>query len=100
MNDFERKLRDTPLRQPPAALRAEILAALPANQPAALNWREWLWPPPPAWIALAAVWLVLFSIESIANRTPVKSTAIGAGKTPSPESLFAFRNEQVLALTR
>ena len=31
MNDFERKLRDTPLRQPPAEWRAEILDALPAN---------------------------------------------------------------------
>ncbi len=31
MNDFERKLRNTPLRQPPAEWRAEILGALPAN---------------------------------------------------------------------
>ena len=37
MNDFERKLRDTPLRQPPAEWRAEILDALPANDAPAEN---------------------------------------------------------------
>ena len=31
MNDFERKLRDTPLRRPPAEWRAEILKAPPAT---------------------------------------------------------------------
>ena len=32
MNDFERKLRDTPLRQPPAELRDEILGPLAAKE--------------------------------------------------------------------
>ena len=37
MNDFERKLRDTPLRQPPAKWRAEILDPLPAHDAPAEN---------------------------------------------------------------
>ena len=36
MNDFERKLRETPLRQPPAQLRDEILG-MPAAEPVAGN---------------------------------------------------------------
>jgi hypothetical protein len=50
------------------ALRA---AALPdRRQPSTLNsqpapwWREWLWPCPRAWAALAAVWVVLFLVNS------------------------------------
>ena len=100
MNDFERKLHATPLRQPPADWRAEILGALPAPQPAALNWREWLWPAPPAWLALAAIWLVLFTIESLTVGTAPTPAPAHSGKTTLPDSLFTLRNEQVLALTR
>lgn len=98
MNDFERKLSDTPLRRPPAGWRDEILSALPANQPPAASWREWLWPPPRAWAALAAVWLILFAIDFAAS--PVASTKAVAAKPPPPDSLLAFHTEQALALLR
>lgn len=96
MNDFERKLRDTPLRQPPAAWRAETLAALPANQPATLNWPAWLWPAPSAWAALAAVWLILFALDFAT--APSATGRPVAAKPPPPDSLLAFHNEQALAL--
>ena len=93
MNDFERKLRDTPMRTPPRGWRAEILAALPANQPAALRWRAWLWPSPRAWAALAAIWLVLIAIESFTGTplqtpSPLPTIAI---ETPPPDSLIAYQ---------
>ena len=100
MNDFERKLRDTPLRTPPREWRGEIPGALPANQPAALNWRAWLWPAPPAWLALAAVWLALFTIESISSHTTAPPARATLGKVPPADSLFASRHEQMLLLMR
>ncbi len=59
MNDFERKLSQQPFRQPPADLRAAIFA-LPENVvvPARWTWRDWFWPSPQAWAALAALWVV------------------------------------------
>ena len=59
MNDFEDRLRRTPLRLPPSEWRDEVLA--PARQ----NWRKELWPSLSAWAALAAVWLVLLAIERL-----------------------------------
>ena len=87
MNDFERKLHDVPLRTPPCEWRAEILAALPANHSAALNWREWLWPPPAAWVALAAVWLVIFAVDAVT--TPASAPA-ATFKLPPSDSLLAL----------
>ena len=63
MNDFERKLAAQPFREPPADLRRAVLAACePAPR---AGWREWLWPSPAAWGALAALWLAFFAIERI-----------------------------------
>ena len=100
MNDFERKLRDTPLRPPPAEWRAEILAALPNHQPAASRWHEWLWPPPLAWGTLAAIWIVLCAIEFSLGTASVKPGPHPAFKMPAPESLLMLRKEQALALMR
>ncbi len=66
MNDFEQKLAAQPFREPPAGLRAEILRAC-AAAPAAWTWRDWLWPSPPAWAALAALWLV-FAVVQFSDR--------------------------------
>lgn len=99
MNDFERKLHETPLRRPPQELREQILSELPASAPAA-SWREWLWPAPPAWLALAAVWLVLFTIEGTSGTKSPNRASRGVFKMPPPELLLALRNEQALALMR
>ena len=100
MNDFEHKLRDTPLRRPPAAWRGEILAAIPANRSAVANWREWLWPPPIAWAALAAVWLILLTIELASGGMPARLARGSTSNTVPPDSLLALRHEQALALMR
>ncbi|MBM3861976.1 MAG: hypothetical protein FJ395_20320 [Verrucomicrobia bacterium] len=55
MNDrFEEKLRSQQFRQVPASWRREIINVAPA--PA---WREWLWPSPVAWGAVAAAWALI-----------------------------------------
>ena len=87
MNDFEDRLRRTPLRMPPPEWRDQILAA-----PAHRNWRAELWPSLSAWAALAAVWLVLLAIERLTappnggqeRRPPV------AIELPSSDSLLAY----------
>ena len=62
MNDFECKLAAQPFREPPADLRRAILAACePAPR---AGWREWLWPAPAAWGALAALWLAFFAVNA------------------------------------
>jgi hypothetical protein len=61
MNDFERKLAAQPFRTPPAELRRTVLAACEPAPRAA--WREWLWPSPTAWGALAAVWLLCLAAD-------------------------------------
>jgi hypothetical protein len=62
MNDFERKLAAQPFREPPADLRRTILAACEPTPRG--GWREWLWPAPAAWAALAALWLAFFAVDA------------------------------------
>ena len=71
-DDFEQQLQQQAPRIIPATWRAEILdsarasasprRALPAPQ--STGWREWVWPHPQAWGALAAVWIVILAIHS------------------------------------
>lgn len=59
MNDFERKLSQQGFRMPPSEWREEILG--PATKVVAFRswtWRDWFWPSPQAWGALAALWIV------------------------------------------
>ncbi len=72
-DDFESKLRGTPLRQPPPELRAEIFSSLPTNPSPASHWREWLHAAHRAWLAfdvrkirpLTAAVLVLVSLTTL-----------------------------------
>jgi hypothetical protein len=54
MSDLENKLRSLAFREPPQDLRRRVLAAAPA----ARTWRDWFWPSPIAWAAVAAIWLI------------------------------------------
>jgi hypothetical protein len=74
MNDFEDRLRRTPLRTPPSEWRNEVVLAASAHR----NWRAEIWPSLSAWGALAAVWLLLFAIERFAA-----PTGGGQGHAPS-----------------
>jgi hypothetical protein len=87
---FEQRLQEQPLRQPPAEWRREILGAarlvnraddrLPAT---AHGWswvalRQWLWPCPEAWAALAAAWIASAALSLATPSTPAAS--------PEPEA--------------
>ena len=84
MNDFERQLSNQPLRQPPSEWRAGILSATEKIITPVWTWRDWFWPSPATWGALAAVWVGAFvlagsgqpsSEKSMEKRTPVFSVA-------------------------
>jgi hypothetical protein len=88
MNDFEDRLRRTPLRTPPPEWRNEVLLAASAPR----NWRAEIWPSLSAWGALAAVWLLLFAIERLtappdAAQEQPPSFAI---EPPSSDSFLAY----------
>lgn len=90
MNDFERKLAGQPFRQPPPDLRAAIFGA-PANviESGRWTWRDWFWPSPEVWGALAALWIV-FAVLSLGDRPPATDrTALGHQK-PAEFTLLTF----------
>jgi hypothetical protein len=70
-DEFETELEKQNLRPVPPAWRAEILEAAHAARPSRpcndvrlpAWWRDWLWPCPQAWGALAAVWLIIFVLR-------------------------------------
>src|SRR5262245_13178174 len=108
-DELERQLQRQTLRSVPAAWKEEILQAaqaavrcrartVPARSTSA--WREWLWPAPPAWAGLAAVWLlivVLHFSDSVSDPSP----ASHGDFRPSPEvlSVLAEQRRWLLELT-
>ena len=64
MSDLENKLRSLAFREPPQDIRRRVLAATPR-----WTWRDWFWPSPLAWGAIAAVWLVARATEPSAPST-------------------------------
>jgi len=59
-----------------------------------LLWRELIWPCRRTWAGLAAVWMVLLTLQ-LASRDPAE---VAARKTPppSPEVLMVLRQQQLL----
>jgi hypothetical protein len=104
MNEFEQRLRQTPVKPVPAGWRAEILAAAGAVSPAAVvptRWEQvsarlnaWLWPHPKAWAGLAAVWAVILALN-LSQREPAPVMAEKSAP-PSPEMVTALRQQQQL----
>jgi len=87
MNDFEDRLRRTPLRTPPRDLRDMVFASSPERR----AWRDEIWPSPSAWAALAAVWLVLLAVESLTGSpVSVRNAPGGAIEPPSSDSVLAL----------
>jgi hypothetical protein len=97
MNDFERKLRQQPFRAPPPELREAIFgrAEAPSHivEPARGTWRDWFWPSPHAWGALAALWVV-FAVLSIGNRSAehAESTAGAMAEPQFSATLLSYHN--------
>ncbi len=70
MSDLENKLRSLAFREPSQDLRRRVLAVSIAPR---WTWRDWLWPSPVAWGAIAAVWLVALATDSSAPSAETSS---------------------------
>jgi hypothetical protein len=95
MNDFERKLSQQSFRAPPLDLRRAILGA-PAQVITVPrgSWRDWFWPSPQAWGALAALWL-LFAVVQFSDRPvskPTRSSVVFAPEFHPTPTLLTFHN--------
>lgn len=103
-DDFEKRLQRQTFRKVPANWRDEILSAAKTKSvsiPSAPDlqrtswWRELLWPCPQAWGGLAAVWLIILTLN-FAMREPRIEMAKAA--PPSPEVVAALREQRRLYL--
>ena len=89
MNDFEHQLSQQPLRTPPPEWRAEILVAAAKISTPDWTWRDWMWPSPKAWGALAAVWVFALIVDTPPSRSAA-SPALAAPRTADAPPLYAF----------
>ncbi|HEV7868267.1 MAG TPA: hypothetical protein VGO90_11330 [Chthoniobacteraceae bacterium] len=95
MNDFEHKLAQQTFREPPRDLRRVILAA--AEPTPSSTWREWLWPSPSAWGALAAVWLVFAALEILNPPTDAAQPSLAdVGDAPVAPTLLTAHTPREL----
>lgn len=107
-DDFEKRLERQTFRPIPGEWRREILqtandrrarsdAPCPSplkteNSKLKILLSELLWPCPQAWVGLAAVWLVILSVNF---STLEKSPVVGQKKSsPSPQSLMALKQQE------
>ncbi len=103
MNDHEFRARLRKLREPivdesaAAAALEKSLSALGTHErnhtsvPAASSswsWRDWLWPSPLAWGALAAVWVGIAATDSQQEAVGQSRSALTQG--PSPEIIEPY----------
>jgi len=100
MNDFERQLSRQPFLAPPAELREAIFGRMefPSSviETTRWTWRDWFWPSPYAWGALAALWL-LFAALTFADRPePSKMTAGQSPKSSLNTTLLSYHNPSAL----
>jgi hypothetical protein len=108
LKQFEKRVKDQPLRRVPAEWRSEILSAAEKaqavrRQPLAGrsllslfgdNLRSLLWPHPVAWGGLAAVWIFILAANvSMSDRAPAM-----ADKTLplSPEAIAELKQQKQL----
>lgn len=108
MNDeFEKHLKQQPLRQIPAEWRSEILSAAAQAQPACRSQFETpgsflstlnrrltavLWPHPVAWGAMAAAWIFVLGVHfSTGNDTPALTEK---ASLPSPEVVAELKQQK------
>ena len=91
MNDDELKARLVKLHNPPCDDAAQstalnrALGALGRSEEKAMRWtwRDWLWPSPLAWGALAAIWVIVLARES-SSSPRVESFAAMPSQTRNP----------------
>jgi hypothetical protein len=93
MSDLEDQLRNLSFREPSPDLRRQVLAGASASAPSARwTWRDWFWPSPIAWGALAALWIVcavIHSSESPGADSPSTAQVSPHPSSPTPRMLYA-----------
>lgn len=88
MNDFERKLSRQPFREPPPGLREAILgASSKVVTVARWTWRDWFWPSPQAWAALAALWAIFAAVAFLPGQSAPPPAAIVTQPPAAPATL-------------
>jgi hypothetical protein len=98
-DEFERKLRSQPRREIPAEWREEILPSTTEVGASVPWWRQWLWPHPAAWTALAALWVVIFALAFAGRPEPTIRSASSAGLRPDVLQAFAERTRLMAELS-
>jgi hypothetical protein len=101
-DDFEKQLQSRPIRPVPREWRGDILQAAKthATQPSTPGsrqsswWRELLWPCPQAWAGLAAVWIIILTLNSAGPGDP--TTIAKRPASPARETLLALREQRRL----
>ena len=89
MSDFENKLRSLELRQPLPDWQREITEQCTFTEPQS-TWRQWLWPSPLAWAALALIWVGL----ALVNRPEGPLLAKTHPPVSADSPLFAYHSEE------
>jgi hypothetical protein len=94
MNDFERKLSRIPFRPPPdgisEALFGRANATIPKVKDANWTWRDWFWPSPLAWTALAALWIVFAAVSMGGTSAPEPAAPTTARIGNSGATLLSY----------
>ncbi len=103
-DDFEKRLQSQPLRQIPSEWRREILQGATESRSATLDPRPSLlstlihqlstilWLKPGAWAGLAAVWGVIFALQSTSQKHAGMVATVSAPQTPA--FMMSFKDEQ------
>jgi hypothetical protein len=89
MNDLESRLRSLTFREPPPGWRGSIVSVTSER-----GWQKWLAPHPAAWVALAAIWIVLALVSQTFERPSSSSSNESAKRNVDPLSeptLLAFQ---------
>ena len=102
-DDFEKRLEGQIMRPIPGAWRREILRATQVPAPARDRFfttlyhrlSTLLWPCPQAWAGLAAIWLVILTMN-FATREP--ETKMAKAPLPSLEAVAAMKEQRRLYL--
>jgi len=103
-DDFEKRLQSQPMRQIPSKWRTQILqtanSSCHASPGARRSWLSTishqlptiLWLNPKAWAALAAVWVVIFALQSTSRQHTETVATVSA---PRPSTfLMSLKDEQ------
>ena len=79
-DEFEKRLKKQTIRSIPTEWREEILKTtssegkttekLTKSRATPSLWRQWFWPSPIAWGALAAMWVVIIGLNMATPRPP------------------------------